>query len=241
MRLSIVLQLLYAITAFRLNSSSPTGASGCDGNGPAVGGPHLDNDPTTGSLEGFGLKVSLESDVLQTSGALTIPANRDHLLYLYTEQVDGSNEFRGFLFRLANTNGESTLGYLTIPESILDEAQVADTCTDLNITGITHVNNDLKSNIAINLNIPEKTNGLLLDVTAVIMNRLVNNTWTSEYYSSQYQINVGGAEEETDMPTTAPFDFPDGPAESTAVSTLPMQGYRFVTLLLAILGYSHIL
>ena len=197
------------------SSSSPTGASGCEGDGPAVGGPHLDN-AVSGSLEDFGLKVSVGDVVLETSGTLSIPADADNFVYLYAEEADAAKEYRGFLFRLSNPSGDSTLGFLTIPESIIDEAQVAAVCTDLNVAGITHINNDLKSNMVIQLNVPDKMDGLVLDITAVIINRLVNETWVSEYYSSQYTVNVGEAGESTIMPTTAPFNFPDGGGDSSS-------------------------
>lgn len=193
---------LLAFTLLLANSSAaPTGAGGCGGDGPAVGGPHLDENAITGSLEDFGLRISVNSDELESSGTISVPANSENMISLFAEAPEAGSEYRGFLFRLSHPDGVSTLDLLDIPESSADEAQVAAVCTDIDVAGITHVNNEPKTSMSVTMNVPEATDGLVLDVTAVIWNRLVNETFVSEYYYSQYQINVEASAEGTTMPT----------------------------------------
>ena len=164
----------------------------------------------TGSLEDFGLKVSIEDYVLLPSGSTTIPANSDTMLQLHADAGD-SKGFRGFLIRLSDPLGESTVGFLTIPDSAKDHAQIAAVCTDLSVAGVTQVSNELHATMEFGLNVPVTTEGLVLEVTAVILNRMVNNTWVSEYYTSHYKL-TGNADEAGTV----------GPADGTQESTATM-------------------
>ena len=226
------LYLTYTLFSFLLQSASsgPTGASSCDGDAP-LQGPHLEN-AKSGGLEDFGLEASLGGVALQTVGPVTVSANQDIPLRLYT--TDASKGFRGFLIRLSDPSGESTVGSLSIPDSINEQAQIASVCTDLSVGGATHVNNDMQSDLTINLNVPTQIKGLLdLDVTAVILNRLVDNTWESEYYTTRYRIL---AVEETGASTGVPTGGPtDGGQESSSATLTLVRGWPTVTFALIVL------
>jgi hypothetical protein len=182
----------------------PTGAGGCGGNG-SVGGPHLTaSSIITGTLNAYGLRVQIfpEDTSLLKEDPRTffsngtdknVLADRPYRIQLAATAQD--NQFRGFLFRLSSTT-KDTAGSLTIPDIVptrqQPEIQVAQTCQALGIAGLTHTSNSLKSQVDVTLQLNNTVGQqpLVLEITAVIQNRVVNGTSVSQYYWDAYTIHV---------------------------------------------------
>jgi hypothetical protein len=229
-------------------SAMPTGAAGCGGNGPAVGGPHLQGNLTkNGTLEHLFLSVTVDESNLTSIKPINVAANLAHTLYLLSADTTNPNyDYRGFLFRLSHPT-VNTLGMLQVDSSVQDQAQIATVCTDIKVAGVTHTNNQFKQAIPVTLFVTKPVQGLVLDVTVVRENRIVNKTTdvldasgnpvvdpttqqivtTTKVYRqtetaySQYIINVvpAGAPTAPTVPTGPTPKSPSSAAKPTAPTT----------------------
>jgi hypothetical protein len=145
-----------------------------------VGGTHLTNPMTTGSLAEGGLKLVVNGDTV-TDQPIAVT-----LQELYTLVIEGSNNYTGFLYRLEPTIPDvDTAGYLTAPPE-KDNLQAADVCV-APVQGMTHTSSDSKNNVATILEVDVATS-YLLDITVVVE----NTSEKSEYYYSQYKVVATG-------------------------------------------------
>jgi hypothetical protein len=188
--------------------SYPSGAGGCDGNGPAVGGDHLENPVTTGTLADGGLTLVMNGETI-TEGPITVS-----LQTLYTFVIEGTADYAGILFRLAPDGSmvDDTTGYLQ-PAPDQDQTQAAENVCANPVQGVTHTSADLKNDLAAIMEV-DVAASYVLDITVVVENDSDN----SEYYHSQYQIV---AEAAASAPTESAPTTEDGSTPAPAANPSP--------------------
>jgi hypothetical protein len=199
-----------ALTASFLMGSAQAfsaGAGGCVGGAAAVGGSHLTRETTlTGTLAEGGLSVYLNNELTDITTPLSLEVAKP-----YSVHVNGTSEYKGILYRLESTLGLDVTGFVsTAPDD--PRTKIADACASP-ATGLTHVNSDLKNNIPMFLTI-ESAGTYKVDITIVA----ANNASVSEYYHSQFALNVNPA---TASPVTAAPALSPAPAPSIEVSPPP--------------------
>jgi hypothetical protein len=166
----------------------PTGTGGCDGVQGSVGAPHLNATTIiTGSIEQFGATVYFGAvDTLTVGQVTNFTINEAH-----TMVVSSTKTFRGLLFRLTS-DGDPTFdprGALTVSPDLPILEQISQVCFDIGIAGVTQLNNtDITSTEAV-VNTNQVVQGLTLEITLVVSNRIINGVFVSEYYWSSYQLN----------------------------------------------------
>ncbi|GKZ00230.1 hypothetical protein MPSEU_000975900 [Mayamaea pseudoterrestris] len=223
--LSMMLQRLSqaAIVLFLLipqkSSAYPTGAGGCAGGG-SVGGPHLNSTSiVTGSLNDFGAVIYFGAvDKLVVGQVTNFTIDEEHTMVITSDKT-----FRGLLFRLTS-DGDANFdprGALTVSPDLPVLEQISQVCFDEGIAGVTHLNNTDKTITEAVLKTNQVVEGLTLEITLVVSNRIMDNgTFVSEYYWSSYQLNSFDPDE-TASPTD--FQFPTfAPSMSLSPSTIPV-------------------
>jgi hypothetical protein len=179
-----MLFIRYAVILFLLivhpSDSYPTGAGGCDGNGPAVGGVHLQRNGERGSLSEAHVSLTVDDILVDDAGNITISAGTSHTFVL----SGVINPFKGYLFRLESTSDVDTTGAL-LP--VINDAlsQVADVCVSP-VVGVTHTSDDFKTEAAAIIDIDQEAS-FILDLTVVT---LYDQQDGSDFYYSQFQVNV---------------------------------------------------
>lgn len=148
--------------------ANPDGAGSCNGPGvAAVGGSHLDSNDgrpvVGGSLVDGQIFVTVGGVTLDSSAVNELPAGEDLLL-----GVEGTDiTFKGVLARLQTPDGVDAAGAL-VPMANTRSADYV--CTDENVVGITHVDNEDKNLATGIFRVDEELDGLRLDVTVVFLN-----------------------------------------------------------------------
>jgi hypothetical protein len=192
--------LAYHVIAF------PSGAGGCDGDGPAVQEPHFSRPGGRGALEEFGYTLSVDGIVVD--GTATVSAGVPHTLTV----SGGENVYRGILFRLENIDGTDATPFLNTVDGD-GNTQLAAVCTTP-IAGVTHTNNDDKNNLSAILDV-DNAASFILDLTLVLS--YVDSD--STFYYTQYQIDVTSP---TDITTAAPTAVPAPVEITTAPTSVPV-------------------
>jgi len=145
-----VVFLLLLLSSCSLVAAFPTGAGGCSGAQGSVGGPHLTPpDPGTvnsASLEASGLQVFYSAADSDTQDLIPfdlegvpagVPTSANLILVLAQSGSLGREvPFKGFLFRLSDSNGTDTASYLSVSPSFATESQIAQVCTAISIGGV---------------------------------------------------------------------------------------------------------
>jgi hypothetical protein len=188
---------------FRTALSFPTGAGGCDGGQPAVGGSHIDSTKTilTGELSEAGIFLYLNGVELDPNVVTdAFPTNTDLIIGILSDDLQGL-PYLGFLIRLqvpVTTPPIDTSSSLLPTDGVNNtQTQIANACIEP-VVGITHRNNSSKIESTGILNIPENINDVILDVTAVLLN---NATFSAYVYS---QFNVSFRNSNTSPPSNQP-------------------------------------
>jgi hypothetical protein len=110
------------------------------------------------------------------NNSFEVPQGGSHELTL--TNTDGVTEFKGFFFRLQNTNGVDTSNMLLETSHF---ARINPLCTQ-NVTGIEHTSNTLKTSITVTFS-PRIVGEYILDLHVVATRE---NDWVYD----QYSINV---------------------------------------------------
>jgi hypothetical protein len=138
----------------------PTKAAGtCPESTAAVGGFHLSRTPgDLGSLPD-GLKVFIDGNRIKDTVPLDLLTNTDYKVTL------GGSAFRGFLLRLASPmDTVSNVDFLFPEAAGIGNVQLATVCNNIDIAGVTHVANDVKTEVSATLN-SDTAYEALFDVT----------------------------------------------------------------------------
>ena len=189
-------------------AATPFGAGSCTGIEGSLGGAHLAANATilAGTLDDLNATVALgPTDYLEVGKPYDFMVGERLTLVLSVDTfVEGQEEFRGFLFRLSGaTEDVDTKGALTVSSDLPVLEQISNLCLDLDLSGITHLDNNLKSQVEAVLFMSEPQANLTLQVTAVVQNRLVDDgnvtEFISEYYYDEFMLNA--VVPETDAPT----------------------------------------
>jgi hypothetical protein len=192
----------------------PSGAGGCAGGQPAVGGTHIIS-PSSGSLEDGNITVSIGGNILQTGQTIFMKADGETSTSV---SVSGgpAGVFKGVLVRFeVSVSGSDDFfeDFSTVDGNIKDAGETClNTFTSL-VFGYTHSNPNDKESVegTYTLLFEDDVTGTL-DVTVVIQ----NSGGVSAFYYSGYQIAFDTS---TPSPTVAPSslsaDTPaNGPTES---------------------------
>jgi len=208
----------------------PTGAGGCNGVQGSVGGPHfgsvasgVNSTVVSGVLadRGWIVQSSLSGSSFSSSllpfveggddgtstgpsqAVLDVGTEYQLLLTVPTASGDGGQPFKGFLFRLkSNDNAnQDTTAFVSVDPQYETASHVAAVCLAKNLGGVTHLNNDDKTEVGALLNVGHP-GSYLLEVTAVARNSIDTETgnWVSQYYFNSYQLHFEGSL----APVTAP-------------------------------------
>jgi hypothetical protein len=160
-----------------------TGAGGCAGGGPAVGGLHLSKTAVTGSFTTGGLSLLVNGKKITNGGTVTININS-----LYSLMVDrGTKKYKGILYRLAPVGTVPKTAYQFTPVPGNVNTEVASACSSP-VVGVTHSNAILKNKVPANLKVT-KVATFTLGITIVV----VNSGGKSEYYYQSYTVKAVSA------------------------------------------------
>jgi hypothetical protein len=178
----------YVLTPSRNNvltlvEAFPTGAGGCQTGAAAVNGLHLQNGPGESTLEGLGIQISVDGDVLSPGAPVTVAAGADHTV---TVTATGT-PFKGFLLALSASTGETDLSTALTPVDNTTE-QPAGVC-DAPVVGVTHTSNADKTTASATLSLDGSAD-LNLDVTVVLQ----NSGGVSSYGYERFAITVAPAQ-----------------------------------------------
>lgn len=195
------LALTWSISFLSTASAYSTGAGGCAGGMPAVGGLHIASTYKNGTLAQGGFQVLLDGKALNPGVAALVSVGQKHTLTL--QSIDGC---KGLLFRLGGVG----LGALspTQGDSLL---QVAGICVVEPASGVTHTSNVVKRQSNLYLKLVAAGLNLPLDVTVV-----VSNSVTSEFYYSPFLLNAAAVTQ-----TASPVKQTPVPVAPTPVPVAP--------------------
>ena len=205
-----IIPFIAAVLTGAVVQALPDGAPVCDIGEAAPGSLHQSpfRQPETGSLAAGGFQVLLDDAALDPAVPKAVSANQD--IQVRVTSLDGTKEFRGVLLILSQAGFSSTIGafQLTTDEELA--VQISGPCIDDGYAGITHVNNDLKSNVTASMIFDKNYGDLKFDVNIVVQNRGPGQGG-SQYFHSQYSMKVeGGASSATAAPATAPTNLSCG-------------------------------
>ena len=192
----IVIVLVAIISVFV--RALPTGAPVCTLGKSAPGDPHtsIGRRPQTGPLAGAGFIVKIGDEILDIETPITVNAYEDIRVTVTSE--GGEQPFRGALL-IVSKAGNSTVDAFSLTTADATKLQINTLCPSNAASGVTHVDNEIKTSVEATMRFDENFQDLILDVNVVVINRLVSEGG-SFYYYSQYKINVQGA---TPPPTPA--------------------------------------
>jgi hypothetical protein len=163
--MKIPLQATLLLASLAPAAAYPYGAGACPEAIPAVGSFHLFRTPgDSGGLDDGGLTVVIDGTPLDSAEPLGLFTNID-----YTVTLAGSS-FRGFLFRLASPlDGVDAMPNVDslAPEAGNSDVQQAAACNSRDVAGVTHVINDVKTEVSATLN-ADTAYEALFDVTVSI-------------------------------------------------------------------------
>jgi hypothetical protein len=202
---SIATALVYIVVfiAVVVVQALPSGAPVCTIGEAAPGNPHTaaERSPLTGPLSMAGFIVKIGDETLNTSTPITVQAYEDLRVEITSES--GEQPFRGALMIVSKTGGVIEEAF-TLNEADASKLQINTLCAPSAASGVTHVNNELKTSVGATLRFDENIQEVLLDVNVVVINRIASEGG-SIYYYSQFKINVIGA---TPPPTRTPTRTP---------------------------------
>jgi hypothetical protein len=165
MKILLQATLLLLASALAPTSAFPTGAGACPEAIAAVGGFHIYRAPgDLGSLEDGALTVFTDDIPLDSALPHDLFTNTDYTVTL-------AGYFRGFLLRLASPfdtpfDTVSNVDFLA-PEVGTGNVQLATVCNNIDVAGVTHVINDVKTEVSATLN-ADTAYEALFDVTVSI-------------------------------------------------------------------------
>ena len=222
--LTLVLLCLSSVVAY------PTGAGGCGGGAAAVGGPHLGaTSAITGSIEDFGAILYFGAvDKLVAGETTNFTSNSEHTLIITSDR-----SFRGVLFRLTSADTSfDTRGSLTVSPDLPVLEQISQVCFDEGIAGVTHLNNTDKTVTQAVIWTKQPVDSLLLEITLVVSNRIINGIFVSEYYYSSYRLTAYDpdatmAPTNFAFPTTSPTQSPAPTPQPTEAEPTPRPSLNF--------------
>ncbi|CAB9501064.1 expressed unknown protein [Seminavis robusta] len=174
-------------------SALSSGAIGCNGDEPAVGGTHTDAAvrplQKTGDFASGSLTFAINGVPLDPDVPFDAPIGMAHTWTL-TVDLDGlqSRPFRGFLVRVGggdgNVGADDALEILDESGADVQEALVC--AAQPGVGGLTHTSNDEKTCVMGALVLEELNTNIPVDVTVVIENREEK----SAYFYNQFKINA---------------------------------------------------
>jgi Reeler domain len=204
--------LVYWVAGHTLSFADayPSGAGQCIGGMAAVGGTHLTATAVTGPLSIGSLVVSINNQVIDESEIANFNVEMGNDYTILIQAPDGS--FRGALIRASSPDGAE----FTLDPG--DNAADAAACTDDGVLGVTHTNNDFKSELGATLFIAT-AGTVTLDVTVV---QAHNANDGSIYLYTPFTLKA----EETmpNVPTTEPVDLPATPSVVPMNETMTTTG-----------------
>jgi hypothetical protein len=157
----ILLKAIFLLACLAPASAFPTGAGGCAEANPAVGGFHVFRAGDTGGLGDGELIVFIDDIPLDSALPHDLFTNTDYTVTL-------AGYFRGFLLRLASPSDVvSNVDFLTPEEAGNGDVQLATVCNNIDVAGVTHVINDVKTEVSATLN-ADTAYEALFDVTVSI-------------------------------------------------------------------------
>jgi hypothetical protein len=178
----------YVLTPIRNNvltlvEAWPLAAGGCQTGAAAVSGLHTQNGPGEATMEGLGIQISVDGELLSPGAPVTVAAGADHTV---TVTATGT-PFKGFLLALSASTGETDLSTALTPVDNTTE-QPAGVCT-LPVVGVTHTSNATKTAVSATLSLDGSAD-LNLDVTIVMQ----NSGGVSSYGYDRFAIAVAPAQ-----------------------------------------------
>lgn len=117
-----------------ISAAFPSGAGSCRAGEDSLGGGHLTNTITTGSLQTGDFTVAIDGEVLAAGSTFTINARQRYAIPLI------GSDFRGFLMRLGETEIDTEGAFIPVGR----EMQVSDRCTKDSVGGVTHTSRSTK-------------------------------------------------------------------------------------------------
>ncbi|CAB9524338.1 expressed unknown protein [Seminavis robusta] len=203
---AILSLVIYQVESF------PSAVGACPGGQPAVENSFHTvegKEITTGLLSDANLVVSLNgAPLMESIGDDTtteetgfFPVGEENILEISSD--DDSVVFRGFLMRVGHppTNVvdlRQSIAPVSSNDTLTQVSEVQ--CVDTEqVGGLMHTSNDDKASVAGSLFVNGPVEGILLDVTVV----LVNDATTSVYYYSRFLLNAVGVKEDTPEDATS--------------------------------------
>lgn len=163
------------------------GAGSCDAGVPVQGSHVLNEQLGGGPLSDNGFQVKLNGATLDSESQNDVPIS-ETAQQLQLVAAAENTFFRGFLVRIEG-DGVDTTEYLDIAEGD-EEIRIVSLCVIVEgVGGVSHTNNDPKTEATALLRLPEVAMNLRMDVTMVVQNR----DGQAEWYNSRYILNAGGA------------------------------------------------
>ena len=206
--LSFGTALVLSLDKHRADAFS-TSAGSCNAGVPLQGAHILNEQLGGGPLSDNGFEVRLNGSTLDSESENDVPlsgVDSAHDLTLVAA-ADGTF-FRGFLIRIEGEDID-TREYLEVPEGD-DNMIVASLCILVeDVGGVSHTNNNEKTEATALLRLTETATNLVMDVTMVVQNR----DGAAEWYNSRYILNAGAA---TSMPSVSKV-----PSPAPSISPMP--------------------
>jgi len=223
---SVAIILLFNFVFFPVAFAFPSGAGGCSGVRGSVMGFHTSppdpNQITEESLAAQSLVVEVglagggEANPLTAGSTTNLDTDTEYDLVL---RAAGTDLFKGFLFRLSESGGSETAGYLDVAPGLEAESQEALECLQESppLGGVTHTTGSEKRTAVARMVVPDSGN-YNLQVTAVLNNGLdESGTWVSSWAHDSYNFAFDAAGGDT----TSPTESPDGAARDTEPTPAP--------------------
>jgi len=199
-----------------------------------VSGPHLNPGFESGSLddEGYVVTAFLTDDPTETltPSTDTPTSYKTGVSYTFVLSATGDSPFRGFLFRLDDAAGSDTTSLVEPDSASATPSQTAAVCTAVGLGGVTHINNDEKTEAAAIITL-DSPGTYTLKVTGVEENRATaDGGFESHFYFSEYQLDFADETEppvvdtpaDTPAPTATPLvDTPATPAPAPGTPAVP--------------------
>lgn len=198
MMMQLCLGVLVLHLVLHQATALPTGASGCAGGRPAVGGTHLTAYMIEqGPLSDQAIQISINGVVLDPNTEFNVPIGVDHV---WRVDMPGDG-FRGYLLRLdgGDSSLDTTDALSNIP-GMGGTVQVAKVCVDKEgVGGVTHTSRALKNTVQGRLRLDDVGENLSLDVTVVLQNR----NGLSQFYYTPFVVNAVQTDQETQTDATS--------------------------------------
>ena len=162
----------------------PRGAPICESGSANVRSLHLDKgrDPRTGDIQTNGFDVFLNGTLIQPGSELNPTRFKAHTDLNVTVKSRTGETFRGVLLLLHQFGVNVHLGEGLLP---LGPFKKAFGCGGTNISGVTHSENSMKTEVTSNLHYDNTGGVCTLDVNIVVANNEIDG---SAYFFSEYYL-----------------------------------------------------